>query len=889
MNARLDTRTVSRGRGYGFAGVATLVSLCLSWMAGPAWAPAETGTDPASPAPYLATNYAVERFPYASAVDLDPDNGRTGEHGFLTKGDDGALRFEDGTRGRFFGVNIAKTALFVDDAAMDRMVDVIRAAGLNLVRLHHFDGPEGILGPERDELGLFTAARLDRLDRWIAKLGDAGIYVYLDLLDYRAFTAADGVPGGEELGRGAKPYVILDAKLRALVKEYAEKLLVEHVNAYTGRPYVQDPTIAFVEVYDENGLFIRRGDIPTLRAPYRQQLGEGWNQWLRARYRTTENLRTAWTDPTTQQCALTEGESLEAGNLALPQLVLYPASEPMANAGVDGAARMNEAVLYYQSLQADFFRDMARHLRRIGVRVPIGAVGSLNQPPDHAVMAKMLDYIGTNFYWDHPSWQPGRAWQPPYWFADRSPLAETGPYSVGPAVVAARVSGTPLVLREWAYCWPNQYRAAGVIELAAFCAHQGIDCVLAFTYGVSEEPALGLFDLQSDPTRWGLIAHAAALYLRGGVREADTRVEIAYSPVDLNSFYEYSTPLLNLAYVTRLERRFGQDAMQTDPATTLTVASGRSADLALEGTGRLLWNELRRADLKGTLSPNGVTERSGYAIPRTLPETPVQVQFDGMIRDPGERVEVKGQRLYLAGDLERRGFTPIAPTTDGIAALGFSDPTTRTWALGQVSPDAATRAAFDALGRSGPRHITHQAYVTGRMVTDTGQIARDSGAETIQVEGDQAVAVAATRRQRDALVSGPLSVQSPADAFAAIAVSVDGRPLATSEQVSIRYATTCDNTGQTLRPEPGGPKRYLLAFPGTAPPVVPARQSSRPLTIAWQGRVLARIFVDGGAFELLVKPDGVTLIGMGSGLTVENEAGERVALPEGYGALVLPR
>lgn len=890
VNAMLSHHLRARGATHGLALAAILVAVWLAWAAGPAWAPAEElhgGGDPALA--LLSTDFAAQPFPYASAVDLDRDTGPTGQHGFLSKATDGTLRFEDGTRGRFFGVNIAKTALFVDDETMDRMVEVIRAAGLNIVRLHHFDGPEGILGPERDELDLFTASRLDRLDRWIGRLGQAGIYVYLDLLDYRAFTALDGIESGEALGRGAKPYVIVDERLRVLVKDYARKLLAEHVNRYTGKPYAEDPTVAFVEVYDENGLFIRREDIPSLRAPYRQELGRAWNNWLQVRYRSTEALRAAWTDPTTRQCPLVEGESLEVGNLDLPRLVMRPASEPMLNTGVAGAARMNDAVLFLQSLQADFLRDIAKHLRGIGVRVPIGAVGSLDQPPDHAVMARMLDYIGTNFYWDHPSWPPGRAWQPPYWFADRSPLGDTGPHSLAPAVAAARVSGTPLVLREWSYCWPNQFRAAGVVELAAFCAHQGIDCVLAFTYGVGDAPSLGLFDLQSDPTRWGLLAHAAALYLHGGLQEATTRVELAYSPTDLSSFYEYDTPLLNLAYVTRLERRFGQAAMQVGGGTTLTVASGRSADLALSGSGRLLWNELRRADLKGTLSPNGVTERSGYAIPRTVPDQPKQLAFDGFIRDAGDTVQVQGQRLYVTGDLERRGYRPIAPTSDGLAALGFADAASRTWALGQVSPDTATRAAFDALGQLGPSHINHAAFVSGQTVTDTRQIARDGVNETIAVEGTHAAAVAATRRLRGALTAGPLAVESPATAYAAFAVSIDGEPLASSAAVSIRYATTCENTGQTLRPEAGGPKPFLLAYPGSAPPTAPMRESDRPLVISWQGRVLVRIYAEGGSFEFVVTPDSVAVIGVGGGATVETDSSERRRLPEGFGRLVLPR
>lgn len=863
-----------------------LLALWLAWASGPAFAPCQPiAAEPRSE--FLDANYAAERFPYASALDWDRDVGPTGGRGFLLPTDEGLFRFEDGSRGRFFGVNIAKTAVFVDDAAMDRMVDVIRAAGLNLVRLHHFDGPEGILGPERDELGLFTASRLERIDRWIHRLGQAGIYVYLDLLDYRVFGAADGVPGGEELGRGAKPYVVLDSRIRDAAIDYAVKLLSQHINPYTGKSYREDPTVAFVEIYDENGLFIRRDDLPGLREPWKSALAREWNDWLRVRYRSTEGLRAAWTDPTTGQCPLVAGESVEAANVAFPRLVLRPANEPMPNTGTDGAARVNEAVQFLQQIEFGFFRNVTRALRQAGVRVPIGAVGSLNLPPDHAVMSLRLDFIGTNFYWDHPSWLPGRDWTPPYWFANRSPLSDTGQFTAAPAIASARVRGTPLVVREWGYCWPNESRAIGPIEIAAFCAHQGIDCVLAFTYGVSDPPAVGLFDLQADPARWGLLAHAAALYLHGGVREASTRVEIANSMTDIASFHDYATPLLELAWVTRLERRLDYGKAPKGGPPTLTVASGRSADTAVGGSGRLLWNEVRRSDLKGTLSVGGVVERSGYTLARTIPDEPQRLGFGGFAFEPNEDPTVRGERLFVTSELQKRGLRPIGASQDGKCAAGFADASTSTWGFGRITPDTATRAAFDALGLLGPSHINHQAYVTGRMVSDTGQISRDSRRETIAVTGEWAVAVGATQLGAGDVSAGPLRVSSPVVPFAAIAVSAGTVPLSASRRVSIRYVTGCENTGQTLRPEAGGPKPFLLANPGSGPPRVRLIAHARPLEVWWSGRLLARVYGAGGAFEFVTTPEGAWLIGNGGGIEVETADGRRLRMQDGWDALRL--
>jgi len=74
------------------------------------------------------------------------------------------------------------------------------------------------------------------------------IYVYLDLLDFRTFTEAEGVVNAAALGRAAKPYAVFDNKLIELQQQYARQLLIEHVNPYTGLSYAQDPAVVMVEI-----------------------------------------------------------------------------------------------------------------------------------------------------------------------------------------------------------------------------------------------------------------------------------------------------------------------------------------------------------------------------------------------------------------------------------------------------------------------------------------------------------------------------------------------------------------------------------------------------------------------------------------------------------------
>jgi hypothetical protein len=121
------------------------------------------------------------------------------------------------------------------------------------------------------------------------KAKQAGIYVYLDLLDYRRFKEGDGVPNAELIGRAARPYNVFDPRLIELQKEYARKLMRDHVNPYTGLAYADDPAVVMLEIYDESGLFMRRGVWREMPEPYATNFKKMWNDWLRARYKRPEH------------------------------------------------------------------------------------------------------------------------------------------------------------------------------------------------------------------------------------------------------------------------------------------------------------------------------------------------------------------------------------------------------------------------------------------------------------------------------------------------------------------------------------------------------------------------------------------------------------------------
>jgi hypothetical protein len=168
---------------------------------------------PAKPAPAATSTQNAARSPYAKILDpnLTPYprtslhdfsnllDAPAGKRGFLqSKGEH--FVWQDGTRARFWGINVANTSLQEPDRDIDAIIQNFRTAGFNLLRLHHFDERGGIIDLDAPDSRRFVAERLRKLDYWIHKAKQAGIYVYLDLLDYRRFKEGDGVPNAELIG-----------------------------------------------------------------------------------------------------------------------------------------------------------------------------------------------------------------------------------------------------------------------------------------------------------------------------------------------------------------------------------------------------------------------------------------------------------------------------------------------------------------------------------------------------------------------------------------------------------------------------------------------------------------------------------------------------------------
>ncbi len=832
----------------GLAGLAALaVLLVLGSAAGVAGSgltrTPSTGPAPFSGVPVLDPNHAP--FPAATLADysdlLDPPAGR---RGFLFVGRDGHFHFEDGTPGRFWGVNVAKDAVFVPHAEIEQAVAAIARAGFNLVRLHHLDDEGGLLPASlAPTAARLDPRRLDTVDFWIAKLKERGVYVYVDLLDFRTFREEEGVPNGSALGRGAKPYALFNERLVELQRDYARKLLVEHKNPYTGLTWAADPAICLLELCDENGLFHEAGSFVNLVAPYKDELLRRWNFWLLSVYGSREELARVWTDAS-GTCRLGPTEDPRTSSVGLPGIT--PQCE-------ESVPRLASRHLFMAQVHREYFGEMMAFLRARGVRCPISAVTEPKVLPDLWASAQELDFIATNYYYDHPYFRPGTGWNLPAFFTNSSPLRVAANASLGPCAASAKVAGKPLVVREWGVCWPNDARGPGMLEALAYACLQQVDAMILFAYEArSDKRKLEYFDVSADPTRWGLAPLCARAFLKGQIAPGRRVVTLTHSRADVFLPNGEWAPTLyhELSRAARLQNRFVETEATSEG--DLTVAAGRTAGAAYTGSRALICSDAPATDAYGRGAATAAG-RSGYPSPSVVPG-PLTLTFGGTVCSAGVTRDTSDTPTFDATQFPPDGpLRAIGASADGKRCLGLRDMARQNYVFGPLSDEDKLRVSLDALGQLCGAPCSHRDLERECYPSDTGQLILDRNAGVLWISAPLCAAVAGELGAAGQVTAGPLAVTTHSPLATCVWQSLDGMPVEQSRRWTLKFVTVAHNTGEQVRVHLQKKERttYALDGGGTEPVVTGGKPDEIPTSLNLGGRPLISVFMSGGGFELL--------------------------------------
>lgn len=506
--------------------------------------------------------------PLGAALDasdlLDPPAGR---HGFLTV-DNGRFLFEDGTPVRFFGVNLDGKPALVPHEQAEALARRLAQMGCNMVRLHHLDAPNvspNLFDPNFDDTQHLSAESVDRVDYLIAQLKARGIYIYLDLLTSRVFRRGDGVEAARQLAKGAKTASMFDPRIIELQQQYARSLLT-HVNPYTKLRWADEPTIALMEVVNESTLLVPKR-LEAMPQAYKDQLRRRW----------IDSLRALGREPSPED-----------------RERYLQVDEP-------------DVQQWYGQLQLYYFLQMRAFLRQLGLRIPLAGSNLAKPDPSGQDLQTnaAMDFIDRHAYWDPPRSGVGDLTR----FHNRLLIEDTSGEQPLIRLSRLRVAGKPFVASEWNVDWPNEYRAAGPLLMAAYGLFQEWNGLLQFSDNGELRPTViqSNFDISTKPELFWQFPVAARLFQRRDVEPARERAVYSVAP-------EPSIPDA-MPLVHGVRRRWGDDVSSPIPAL-----GGKPW---ISDTGQLTWDPDAGLATIDTFRTQAVIGRTGGA-PKQLSTATVQ-------------------------------------------------------------------------------------------------------------------------------------------------------------------------------------------------------------------------------------------------------------------------
>ena len=205
-----------------------------------------------------------------------------------------------GTRYRVWGMNMCFGACFPEKEDARRVAARLAAAGVNSIRFHHMDSADYPRGIWRKGANALSEEALVRLDTFIDQLAKRGITSNINLHVGALHSRRLGLP--DSAMKYDKMAGIFTPKLVEAQKKYARDLL-GRVNTVRKVRYADDAAVAFVEITNENSLFMwgSKGYLQNgMPDHYREILTGQFNAWLTKRYGTSETLQAAWGEGATK-------------------------------------------------------------------------------------------------------------------------------------------------------------------------------------------------------------------------------------------------------------------------------------------------------------------------------------------------------------------------------------------------------------------------------------------------------------------------------------------------------------------------------------------------------------------------------------------------------------
>ena len=454
---------------------------------------------------WLPVDYVKDIEP-GSALDFSGQglqDAPAGKYGWL-RNVGGHFEFEGrpGRPVRLYGVNLCFDANFPEPEEADRIVTRLVRLGYNAIRVHHADN-DCVQG-STDRLTI-NEDRIRKLDYLLSRAYAAGLYVTTDLYTCRDVTWGDiGLPRpawakSDLVDKSVyKNLLAVHAPAFENWKAFARNFL-NHVNAFTGRRYADEPALPLISLVNEGHLYMCRKEVFRL-----EPMKRAWTDWMAKRRAVNPDY----------------GRNVSDGCEQAGDVWTAAFSDFMADHEIDLVARERA------------------FLKELGVKAMLTSENCGWQSVAlEAMRETCYDYVDDHFYVDHPE-SLGQAWSLPSRCGNLNPVqANWMPLE---NCAFTRLAGKPFTLTEWNFSGPGMFRGVGGLMTGAMGALQNWDGLWRFAYSHDlgnmrdRHGTASYFDLASDPLAQASDRACICLFLRRDLEPLSDNVALAYGRETFN-------------------------------------------------------------------------------------------------------------------------------------------------------------------------------------------------------------------------------------------------------------------------------------------------------------------------------------------------------------------
>lgn len=501
-----------------------------------------------------------------SALDLSGIvDAPAGKYGHAILAPNGHIVFEkNSTPQRFFGFSsgldekVWKTSSDRDFPFLAaEYARAVRAQGYNLFRMHGFDSWLMTFSTEDCKP---LPRYVDRWDRMVYELKRQGVYLQLNLFAFWLYSSErNWFQVAEKRMANKVLFIIGEPELRARFAE-TSRMILNHVNPYTGFAWKDDPVFIAMEYYNEIGLGIEYA--PKMQQAYPEDyrfLKQKWREFLNKKYAALPK----------EKCPHS------AAVLADPPLPVFWDRSQL---------RVDYDEFWYESLK-ETYRFCDKVMKDCGykgltLQCPMPALRCA------AVSWESVQIVDAHGYHCHPDGgeQPGAIVDQNSSIKDAASLFR---YPYG-----GRMYGRPFFFNEHNYVFRNPYQYEKPVALDAYAALNDWDslAIHAGAVALKNDQRASSFHTANNPVLRSGEFLSALFFLRRDVAPAKHRIAVA-----LNKDYVF-TPGNSAYALAPTQSRIG---LLTNVATIFTdlprydrVPEPLKPDLIFSpaGTGEIIWH-----------------------------------------------------------------------------------------------------------------------------------------------------------------------------------------------------------------------------------------------------------------------------------------------------------